>query len=450
MKKILSVLLMFVMISFVTATTIEENNIHSAIIPELNHPAEVELVLNDILEGDYDVFTLNNVLIKPIESFKLSKGSNILKLKVYPTSALDVLGNYAFTYNLRKTTGEIYESTMNVKIVPVTEAFEVSSGPIDLDTNSFKFYIKNKADANLENLSFKFSSQLFNLEKTISLNAFETKWFDVEVENFQKVEAGSYLVDVDVKTPAGWKSFEGKIFIGEKKGIESSEDVSGFFIKTQRIERFNKGNVIEEVLINVNRGAFSRLFTTFNIAPDNVNRDGLSVTYSWNKKLGPGEKIIIKAKTNYFIPFLILLALVLLYMGYKKYTTKKLEILKSVSPVRTKGGHFALRVKLLIKAKESLENVSLIDKIPNIVKVHEKFETSKPDKIDVKNRRIEWNLGDLQANEERSFSYIVYSKIGIVGKFALPEAVSVFEKEGEIHEVKSNSVYFLSEQTSKD
>ncbi|MBT7238024.1 hypothetical protein HN865_04160 [Candidatus Woesearchaeota archaeon] len=56
----------------------------------------------------------------------------------------------------------------------------------------------------------------------------------------------------------------------------------------------------------------------------------------------------------------------------------------------------------------------------------------------------------MDLGEERVFSYIVYSKIGVVGKFSLPEALAVFEKEGEIHEVESNKVFFLSEQTSKD
>ena len=48
--------------------------------------------------------------------------------------------------------------------------------------------------------------------------------------------------------------------------------------------------------------------------------------------------------------------------------------------------------------------------------------------------------------EERVFNYLIYSKVGIVGKFSLPEAIAVFEKNNEIHEVKSNKVFFMSEQ----
>jgi hypothetical protein len=70
----------------------------------------------------------------------------------------------------------------------------------------------------------------------------------------------------------------------------------------------------------------------------------------------------------------------------------------------------------------------------------------KPDKINAENRRIHWNIGDLNAGEERLFTYIVYSKVGIVGKFSLPGALAVFEKDGKIHEVESNKVFFMSDQ----
>jgi hypothetical protein len=70
----------------------------------------------------------------------------------------------------------------------------------------------------------------------------------------------------------------------------------------------------------------------------------------------------------------------------------------------------------------------------------------KPDKIDSANRRIHWNIGDLNSGEVRMFTYIIYSKVGVVGKFALPKALSVFEHNGRIHEVNSNKVFFMSDQ----
>ncbi|NQU99666.1 MAG: hypothetical protein HQ538_02920 [Parcubacteria group bacterium] len=48
------------------------------------------------------------------------------------------------------------------------------------------------------------------------------------------------------------------------------------------------------------------------------------------------------------------------------------------------------------------------------------------------------------------FNYIVYSKVGIVGKFILPNALAVFEEEGKIHETNSNKVFFMSDQVKSD
>ena len=124
----------------------------------------------------------------------------------------------------------------------------------------------------------------------------------------------------------------------------------------------------------------------------------------------------------------------------------KLEVKKSISYVKTKDGQFALRVKINVKARTAVENVSITDRIPSIVKIYNKFGFIKPDKIDAKNRRLHWNIGKLFPGEERVFDYIVYAKVGVIGKFSLPGALAVYEHEGTINEVSSNQVFFLNEQ----
>ena len=42
-------------------------------------------------------------------------------------------------------------------------------------------------------------------------------------------------------------------------------------------------------------------------------------------------------------------------------------------------------------------------------------------------------------------SYIIFSKIGLLGKFALPRTTAIFEKEGEIKETQSNRTFFINE-----
>jgi hypothetical protein len=213
------------------------------------------------------------------------------------------------------------------------------------------------------------------------------------------------------------------------------------------VNKVNTGNVIETVEVSLSKNIVSRLFTSFNLEPTTTERKGFSVQYTWLKEdLEPSESFTVKSKTNYILPLISIILLGFLIWAYKRFAQTKVLVNKSVSPVKTKNGEFALKINLSVKAKTNVENVSLVDRIPQIVKIYKKFGVVKPDKIDVENRRLHWNIGDLEAGEERVFNYIVYSKVGVVGKFSLPEALAVFEKEGKIKEVESNQVFFMSDQ----
>ena len=254
-----------------------------------------------------------------------------------------------------------------------------------------------------------------------------------------------------MRTKKGERKIDGTLYLGEKKGITSTEDKSGFLIRNEIITKVNSGNVDESIQIKINRNIFSRLFTSFNIKPTFIARKGLSIEYTWTKeKLKPTEAYTVKAKTNYILPLFIIIVATITLLGLKRFFETKIEIKKHVSHIKTKGGEFALKVSLSLKAKKNIENTTLIDKVPAIVKIYKKFGMVKPDKIDAENRRIHWNIGDLNAGEVRIFTYIIYSKVGVVGKFSLPEALAVFEKDGKIHEVNSNKVFFMSDQVKKD
>jgi len=120
-------------------------------------------------------------------------------------------------------------------------------------------------------------------------------------------------------------------------------------------------------------------------------------------------------------------------------------IKKKINYVRTKGGEFALKVQLKVKARRYVERIKVDDRIPHLVSLYDKFGAVTPDKIDSTNRRLEWNVDSLNPGEERIFSYIVYSKIGVVGKFELPAAKAIYEREGKIKSSVSNRSFFVNE-----
>ena len=424
------------------------------IVRELGNPIALELEITNVSNGLYNLYTLADVYISPSEMFTITESPFKKNFKITPTNNLDdVEGYYTFTYTLNHRGFEKTDEKILINLMNLKDVIEISSESIDPTSGQLSFYIQNKESVALKNLSAKFSSILFDTERTFSIGPNEKLEIFVEIDKdkLKKTKAGVYIIESTFQTKKGTTKIDGTLYLGEKKGITSTEDKSGFIIKTETIMKVNSGNVLENVQVEMKRNIFSRLFTNFNIEPTFTERTGLIIKYTWVKeRLNPAEAYIIKAKTNYILPFLIIIAAVLALLGFKRFSETKVEVKKSVSHVRTKNNQFALKIQLSVKAKKDIENVTLIDRVPAMVKIYNKFGIVKPDKIDAASRRLHWNIGDLNAGEERLFNYIVYSKVGIVGKFILPNALAVFEKEGKIHETDSNKVFFMSDQVKGD
>lgn len=457
MKKFtIMLVLLFALVSFASALELKQNSLDVAVIPEFSQAAKVPVTIDGASPGNYVIYTLTAVNVLPSTPFYLSGGENDLTFEVYPTSELVAQGPaaYSFSVGLRNTGTDVnYEGSMAVRVVRIEDAFTLSSDANSPDSDRVSFYIQNKEGIDLKNVHAKFSSVFFDVEQTFNIKANDKTEISIDVpkSKLEKIEAGAYLLKAVFKTDRGDRTLEGRIYLGEKIGVETKNTVDGILIRTNEVSKINRGNVNENVVVDVRKDIISRLFTSFNSEPDSASRSGFWVTYSWSKKLGPAESLDVKVTTNYLLPILIIIAIVLIVIGIKRFTQTKMLIEKSVVPVKTSSGQFALKVKLRVKAVKRASNVSLIDRIPGIVQIYEKAPSIiKPTKIDSNNRRIQWDIGDMAAGEERSFSYVVYSTVGVVGKFALPQALAVFEKDGQIHEIESNAVYFLTEQKAPE
>ena len=235
----------------------------------------------------------------------------------------------------------------------------------------------------------------------------------------------------------------------EKDIVTSTENQYGVIVNTKKITKTNEGNVISATQTVIKKNIISRLFTSFNPEPDSVERKGISVYYTWQRGLKPGEELLITVKTNWLMPLLIVLLIIAVIIITKQLSRRNLSVRKRVTFVRAKGGEFALKVTVIINARKFVERIHLMDRLPHITKLHERFGGETPKKVDVKNRRIEWNFDRLQEGETRVVSYVIYSKVGVLGKFELPTANVVYERDGEVHEAESNRAFFMAEQARK-
>ena len=433
--------------------TIEKQTDDVAMIYKLNQPAIFDLKITNNGAGDnfmfYNffgsgMFPKGTVQINGMET-------KLVQVGIYPREDLKEEGWVQFDIFIKGENKDEMSYPLMVKIVRLKDSFEVGAEEFKPDSNNITIYVQNLLNFNFDSVDMKFKSPFFNFEKIISLKPHEKKSIEITLnkEDFRDLMAGFYTMDVEVNVGNQQADVQGTIKFSEKDIVTSTQNEYGVIINTKKITKSNEGNVVSPTVTVIKKNIISRLFTSFNPEPDLIERKGLVVYYTWEKELNPGDKFNLSVKTNWLLPLLIALLVVVIVILTKQFSKTNLSLKKRVRFVRAKGGEFALKVSVMVSARKFVERVNIIDRLPPIAKLHERFGGEMPKKVDAKNRRIEWYFDRLQAGESRVISYIIYSKVGVLGKFVLPTTTAIYEKDGEVHEAESNRAFFIAEQARK-
>ncbi len=457
MKRVFILLFLIVMIipfSLALNLNVEKTSSNEVMIADLNKPATFNLEITN--NGPADSIGFYNLIgfqMSPSDKIPLASGeTKEITVEVSPIGAIKERGNYIFEYFIKGNSGDDLAQSLDFKIIDLKDAFEVGSGNVETQSNSLVIYIHNRNNFDFGNVKANFNSAFFNFEKEFSLGAYERENFEVTLskEDFKSLMAGFYTLNVKVEVEEKTAEIEGVIKYVEKDVITTSSTNYGFVINTEVIKKVNDGNVVARTEAIIKKNIISRLFTTLTPEPDSVDRQGFTVYYVWNRQLNPGETLEITVRTNWLFPILIILLIIAIVLLVKQYSKTNIILRKRVNFVRTKGGEFALKVSLFVSAKRYIERVNIIDRLPPLVKLYENYGGEKPTRVDEKNRKLEWNFEKLEAGETRALSYIIFSKVGVLGKFALPTANAIYEKDGEINETDSNRAFFIAEPRVKD
>jgi len=419
-------------------------------IADLNNPVAFDLEITNFGEtNDFEFYNLLAFDMQPIGTTTIEKNqTKNIELTITSLKDFTYRGFFTFSYFIRDSNDDEIQEQVIFKITDLESSFLIGSGEIHPNSNTIEIYIENKENFDFGQVSAKFSSVFFDFEKDFELGVKEKQTFEIQLnkEDFNKILAGFYTIKAEVNVQGKKAKIEGIVKFNEEELIETTKDSSGFFINTKTITKKNNGNVAVQPEIIFKKNIISRLFTTFSPEPELVERQGATIYYTWNINLPPGETLEIKIRTNWFFPFLGIILIIAIVILAKKYSSSDLVLRKKVSFVKAKGGEFALKVSLFVKARKYVERVSIIDRLPPLVKIYERFGGEQPIRVNKENKRIEWNFEKLEAGEIRMISYIIYSKIGVLGKFALPSALCVYEREGKIKETQSNRAFFVAEQ----
>lgn len=456
MKKILSLMLILLLFPIVLAVDlrVEKSLDKEILILGLNEKATFDITVTN--NGKTDLFSFYTFFESGIEETEdiLIESEEIKNVTLTISLRDDTIinpGATNFEYFIQGTDKSEITKKLSVDVLELGDAFTIGSNSIGPDTQTITVFIKNTVDFDFPELNAKFSSPFFNLEKELSLDAYEIKEFDVDInsEDWKKLTAGFYTLKAKLAVEDVRGETEGRIEFLEKELITPIIDKYGFLVVTKVIRKTNEGNTIYDSETTVGKSMISRLFTTFSKTPDQKEKSGGKIMYTWVDKIAPGETIEIRIKTNWLLPFLILGFLIASIYFTRKYSSQKIFIRKKVSFVKANGGEFALKVTIIAEAREFVEKVKIIDRLLPLVKMYERFGGELPDRISKDKRRLEWDFNHLEVGEKRIMSYIVYSKVGILGRFALPGTICRFEQEGKPKQSTSNKAYFLSEQSDR-
>ncbi|MFH1787697.1 MAG: hypothetical protein ABH811_02820 [archaeon] len=456
MKKVLIYLIILLVLPQIFAINInvEKKSSEETMISGISKPVVFYLDITNLGASDnFEFYNLLGFSMFPIGTTPINQGqTKEVELKITPLGEFDKKGFYTFQYFIRGQDKTEKQEKLTFKIIELKDALEIGSNKIDSESNLIQIYIQNKVNIELTDVNAKFSSAFFELEKNFYLEANGKKEFEVKLdgEDFKKLIAGFYTLKGEIKIGDETAEMTGIIRLDEKTLITTKEETYGFIINKKIITKTNEGNIVEKSETVIKKNLVSRLFTNFNPEPDVVERKGATVEYTWAREIKPGESIEIMAKTNWMFPFVLVLLIILIIILTKKYSRTDLNLRKRVSFVRAKGGEFALKITISIHSKQYIERINIVDRLPMLVKIHERFGGEQPSRINEKTRRIEWNFDKLEQGEVRVLSYIVYSKVGVLGRFALPSATAIFEKDGKIKEVESNRAFFVSETRDKE
>ena len=458
MKKVLSLFAVMLILPFALAINIQVEKIsqNEAMVVGIDRPAVFDLNVTNL--GSATKIQFYNLLsFRMLPSETISIGafeSKDIKLEVSPIGDFNYLGLYSFPYYIRDVNDKSeLQQTLTFRRVEFKDSFDIGAGKFDPESSSVDIYLQNTQNFDFGQVSGKFSSAFFNIEKSFALAPYERKNFTIQLnkEEFKQLLAGSYTVNAELKSQGQDANIKANLEFIEKDIIKTSESQSGLIFRTNVITKTNQGNVLATEQMTLTKNIVSRLFTSFSPDPDSVQRNGFIVKYLWTRELKPGESFQVTVKTNWLFPLILILLIIAVVIISKQYTSSNLVAKKSINFVRAKGGEFALKVSIVLNAKRHVDNVNIIDRLPPLVTLYEKFGVEKPSKVDTKFRKIEWNFASLEAGETRIISYIIYSKVGIMGKFSLPPATALFEKNGKMHETESNRAFFVAEpRAAKD
>jgi len=444
----------------------------------------LKLMDTEIIEGTNDAasfnLTITNTNVNNILNFRVytlqsiewdvvvedSTGNTV---RVYPDSTRSFLvkirsiggglGTYTVPLNVRPQSGDgKFETLVPINIVSADGLYREYIPDIRIwvdmenkkinpkNRENIKITLKNENPRNIEDLNIELTSRLINKRKTISLGPFQEKAIEFTV-SFDPLEPPKK----DILSVRVWTTFENQSYPKKQpdaieyeiiaySNVEEDATVKEKFLKTEkRITVSNNGNVNKEYAVKIETTPLKQLFT-YSSPRAEILKEGGERYLVWNLKLNAETKDGVDTETivlvhNYRILFFIIILIIIGVIGY--YLLRDQIVIKksAIQTTTEEEGILGLKVIIHIKnrGKTTIEDVRVIDKIPNIAKLEKEFQvgTLKPSKI-LRGKTyisLKWDIHALESLEERIITYKIKSSLRIIGGIKLHPAIIKYKNE---------------------
>lgn len=438
-KQIFVLILAIFLISFSYAQTsfsFEKKPIRTTLVSEFkNIPLIYKLNITSYIPGtnEYRFFSLLDLMIFPQQDrFNFSESKEI-NLTIYVNKRSPGVYNYQYFI---KNPEEIFADTILFKIVKASDAFSFQiPKEISREDKELEIKIKNNLDVDFDKLWIEIKNSFINEKKDFKIKAYEEKVIKFRInENIKNEYAGEKILFIIISSDEKGDNnymWEEKIILKEYENIVSEEKISTIFIgKKIYVKKINLGNKDSEAVIAIQLNPFEKFFFKANINADEIRKEKGDYVYIFKKTLKPNESIEIIGNVNY--AWIIILILIIIIAAILYFILSKEDVIfeKEVRKVKTKTGTFALKVNLTVKnkTKQTIRDVSILDYLPLSMRFYE-YGLTLPDQIE--GNKLYWKLGDILPNDQKTITYLCYSKIKYEGTIELPSAkLKYLDKKG--------------------
>lgn len=318
--------------------------------------------------------------------------------------------------------------------------------------------LENLYNFGISNVRLSLYSDLFSFEKNFNLKPNEKRVEKFQLNFDDDADFGEYVINAVVMTEDSILGRDDKnVVLSPYSEVTEKIFRSDNFNKKIIITKENTGTEKSSEEVRVELSTIEKMLARFNAKPDSLEKVDDKYLAVWKFELDPGDRKDVIVALPYGTYLLIVIVVALLAYIVTYLTSTKVVLKKKVMNVtKDRDGIKGVKIILHLKNKgnKAVERIRIIDYMPRLIAAtSQDFGTMRPTRVQRSpdgRTRLVWDLEGLKRGEERIMSYVAKSRLSIIGKLLLPEAVAEYQVGRKHYHKKSNRLTLLTRASKQE